>query len=41
MKLKIWASTESFLKLTDFECSRVSHEFLKGFITTFVFTVIS
>ena len=36
-KLRIWASTESFLKLSDFEY-KVSLQFLKGSKTIFKFT---
>ena len=38
-KLNVWASIESFLKLSDFEYSRVSYDFLKGSITIFMFTI--
>ena len=36
-KLRIWASTESLLKLSDLE---YSYEFLKGSITIFMFSLI-
>ena len=37
-KLRLLASTESFLKLSKFEYSRVSYEFLTGSITIFKVT---
>ena len=39
-KLNIWASTESFLKLPDFEHPE-SYEFLKGSITIYISTAWS
>ena len=38
-KRRIWASTESFLKLSDLKVP-VSYEFLKGSVTIFVFTKV-
>ena len=37
-KLRIRASTESFLRLSTFQYSRVSYELFKGSITVFMFT---
>ena len=38
-KLRIWASTDSLLKLSNFEyLERVSYEFLKVSITNFMFS---